>query len=707
MVPSRNFPKALIATGLAAALVGCGGSSSDDTAMEGSSQAQSQEEMNQKQMEAHQQAISAAKAAFSRAQSTLQTALASATTDQQRIAAYEVMKSASDAFRDALYQNDGSAADLLIATNAYDRATSEISKLEMMIADDKMEDDERRRQMALDIAKQTYDGQELAFNLVLNDPNSDNDDIFNARVKFKNDAATYLNVLIANEGVQDDKVQAEKVLVELAIDDNNGQIHTFIAMSNSDLTTTLRSLNEKDPTEAQIKRVNAAINKLSERVSAANLISAARSPYNVIISNARTRVNEASALALRLQGEAKDYYDAIGPNASRKNDAAEYSDDLDTAPIEINKEINVTIRRTPTTLKPNDTLSPLRGWSGEKFTGGNIEAHVYSNSQSYATYYAGDFNSSVPNQLATDFTEDPKNRRFIELTGIRFDSSNALAKIIPNSDNGDTLVRGRFNGVEGIFTCVTPDEVCGAQRRFDGGIALGEATADDEFETGNAVWTFMPNNPRDMVASYTSFGYWIQMDDDGPASIGSFRGFTGREKEQDTTVNSIDISRIITGSATYNGGAAGRYAFYKAESTDKSHHGEFTADVTLEADFANDTIEGTIDNFMTTDYVDNKKRVNWQVDLESTHFDEIGQIGISTTSGDATWIIDGEEHENQSSRWSGGFSDFVDATPDGTPNTDALSDAPGTVTGQFSTYASDDSGEDFARLVGAFGADKD
>ena len=290
MAPNPNFPKALIATGLAAALVGCGGGSSDDTAMEG----QSQQEIDRQRMEKQQQAISTAKATFDEAQSTLQTALDSATTDQERITAYEAMKSASDAFRDALYQNNGSAADLLIATNAYDRAASEISKLEMMIADAEEMNRQNLREMALNSAKRAYDREKEQLDFVLNGPNPTPEEIFDASTQFKNAANTYLSLLIANEGPQDDKVQAEKVLVQQDIDENNDQrIFPYFNTFNSALQAQVSGLHPTAPTTGQINAVSNAINELLRVINRAGLTGVARSPYTVAISRARTSITSA------------------------------------------------------------------------------------------------------------------------------------------------------------------------------------------------------------------------------------------------------------------------------------------------------------------------------------------------------------------------------------------------------------------------------
>ena len=729
MASNRNFPKALIATGLAAALVGCGGGSSDDTAMgDGSSQPSqpSQEEVQQR-------AISAAKATFGRAQSTLQTALASATTDQQRIAAYEVMKSASDAFRDALYQNDGSAADLLIATNAYDRATSEISKLEMMIADAEKMADQQRREMAINNAKGVYDEEKEALDLVLNGPNPTEEKIFNASTQFKNAANTYLSILIANEGPQDDKVQAEKVLVQQDIDENNDErIFPFVNDVLSALEAELKSIaNNPAPTSGQIDAVQSAMNKLLEVINAASLTGAARTPYSVAISGARTSINSARQTIVENIADAGRYFDAI--NSNPFNNTASYSEQPITTPM-MDKEITVTIGATPTPLTQSGTdLSPTQGWDGKEFTGDDIVSHVWSNSKTFGSYYEDEIPPDAKNELATAYVEDANNRKLIELIGVNFDD-NSLARfpynmnrahettnmsdpgyqvVILSSDikSGTALnvaaVSGYFNGVKGTFTCrdngeLSADHVCGAQKLSNGEIILGEVhesrndNVDSDFGAGsaNGQWNFLPDELDDMVVSYASFGYWIQNNSAGePFRVGSFHDLAGREKY--AADPSTRLSRVSVGTATYTGGAAGLYAFYD-ETEEDSYHGQFTANVTLTASFSSYQIGGMINNFEATDSTGIGRPNTWQVDLEATSFDDSGQISSSIeTAGGVEWTIDGTSYGHQGSRWSGNFREFDDGT-----------DAPDTVTGQFSAYASDPSGDDFARLIGAFGAEK-
>ena len=57
----------------------------------------------------------------------------------------------------------------------------------------------------------------------------------------------------------------------------------------------------------------------------------------------------------------------------------------------------------------------------------------------------------------------------------------------------------------------------------------------------------------------------------------------------------------LQGTATYSGGAAGKYALHSTTGG-TNDAGHFTADATLEANFNNDTVSGTIDGFMGADW---------------------------------------------------------------------------------------------------------
>ena len=373
-------------------------------------------------------------------------------------------------------------------------------------------------------------------------------------------------------------------------------------------------------------------------------------------------------------------------------------------------------------------VAPIGGWTGEEFTGQNIESHVYSNKQSYGNYYDASEKetailTSSNDALSRTVVESRHNRILIEIDPTHFDNHTSVLRMSENIDidgDGDldvAGVEGSFNGVEGTFICsgdLSADHVCGAVHLLNGQIVLGEVHVldDNEVDTDgggpdNGEWTFEPNDTGSMVASYASFGYWIKTDSNGnPDRIGSFHDLTGREKYEPTSDANLDR---ITGQATYTGAAVGRYAFYDAGDADESSYGSFTADVTLNADFGTDRINGTINGFMTEDSTGGSRNGSntWQVDLESTGFNNMGEIGYSATTGDVTWTIEGDEYKNQGSRWSGNFRHF--AADDDTTNPSniaAPAAAPEIVTGKFSAFASDSSGDDFARMLGAFGAER-
>ena len=67
----------------------------------------------------------------------------------------------------------------------------------------------------------------------------------------------------------------------------------------------------------------------------------------------------------------------------------------------------------------------------------------------------------------------------------------------------------------------------------------------------------------------------------------------------------------LRGTATYTGGAAGQYAL-RSSTGGTNDAGSFTARAKLDADFNDDTITGTIDNFMGAD----GKSRNWSVELK-------------------------------------------------------------------------------------------
>ena len=169
---------------------------------------------------------------------------------------------------------------------------------------------------------------------------------------------------------------------------------------------------------------------------------------------------------------------------------------------------------------------------------------------------------------------------------------------------------------------------------------------------------------------------------------------TGRAKYAVDTGTVPDAAGItaLQGTATYSGGAAGKYALYSATGG-TNDAGHFTADATLEADFSNNVITGTIDNFMGTD----GESRNWSVESMTSVVADGGAINGSAAQRTATetltdqktvWTIDGTAAA-AAGAWSGSLQNSGD---DDVPKI-----ATGTFTSEYST-----AGE----MVGAFGVNK-
>ena len=83
-------------------------------------------------------------------------------------------------------------------------------------------------------------------------------------------------------------------------------------------------------------------------------------------------------------------------------------------------------------------------------------------------------------------------------------------------------------------------------------------------------------------------------------------------------------SQTLQGTATYMGGAAGKYAL-SSSTGGTNDAGHFTAKATLEADFnVDDMISGTIDTFMGADGMAR----DWSVELKESG---VGNTGVHST----------------------------------------------------------------------------
>ena len=343
-------------------------------------------------------------------------------------------------------------------------------------------------------------------------------------------------------------------------------------------------------------------------------------------------------------------------------------------------------------------VDPNHGWAGRKFMrvlagvdpvlDGTYEAVVYA-SVSEPTKGAK-FNSGT----------GAGNVGFATTGGVLMiaDATNVATRIASSSfDHGAgskafhfpdpkpleaTTIRisGSYYGVGGTYAC-TPavaTDGCRVHRAADGyTLAL---TGD-----GSGAWTFTAANPDARVTvivpdtEYVSFGWWTQK-----SPYGDDYGFVSAF--QDDWGGIVPAATGITnlrGTATYSGGAAGVYAL-SSLTGGINDAGVFTAAATLKADFHEDMISGTIDNFVGAD----GRSRDWSLELTTSGVGDTGTITGSDGTGDpmqTVWTIGGTAAD-AGGRWSG---TLYDNDAGGVPKV-----AAGTF---YSTYGHE------GRLVGAFG----
>ena len=360
------------------------------------------------------------------------------------------------------------------------------------------------------------------------------------------------------------------------------------------------------------------------------------------------------------------------------------TDNVRTGASDADGVISVTIgtaTAVPLAEDKKTVVAALHGWEGKRHTAeptgdvGTYEAMVYSN---VGDATEGDaFNVAYTLNATTGETGD-----VTALAGYvtgrvdspRFDQS-AGAKLFKLPTNAVRVVLpGSYHGVSGTYYCTpTSGETCSA------------TIAESGFTLGGGTWSFKPTTATAKVMSvadtvYASYGWWLnKSEDDGTYTASAFATARGTV----TAATGIDTLR---GTATYEGGAAGKYALHSSTGG-TNDAGHFTATATLEADFNADMVSGTIDDFMGAD----GESRDWSVELKKSGVGAGGAITGSDGTGDpmeTVWTIDGTAAP-AAGQWSGTLYDNGD---DGVPKV-------GTGTFHSTHNAS-------GRMVGAFGVNK-
>lgn len=354
-------------------------------------------------------------------------------------------------------------------------------------------------------------------------------------------------------------------------------------------------------------------------------------------------------------------------------------------------------------MKAGNSVGSLGGWNGTGYSqsegeGSTLEANdavVYTNQG------PGKFEpfSESEHTIATDTTTDDIKGYYT------VDETNDLAHIMSDAflhsgtqthqkpERSDALyIRGKFDGADGEYRCT------GACSSTNDGKGSPSALS--------GVWHFKPDAGamvHEPDENYLYFGWWVKNGASGPVEASAFVGVVGDVDGAGTATTS---GTALTGSATYNGHAVGKFAITNTlEGTGDAGH--FTADAELEATFGSGNaagMTGTIDNFRLND---GSEDPNWVVSLHRAGWGSNGAILAPTNDANTpnvdealgtTWSINGNVAP-ASGTWSG---QMYDEKPGDSPSGDG-SNVPTTVTGTFqSTFTESGIG----RMVGAFGANR-
>ena len=470
---------------------------------------------------------------------------------------------------------------------------------------------------------------------------------------------------------------------------------TALMDASTALQTALTALAGQTPTKEQIAAAKNALTDLNGKLAAAeDLTDDEKAPYLKEASNAQGPIGAAEKARQMADDADQKKTDAMMMATAMKlhmgiGAPVDTGDDTRKAEYDADGNIEVTIglaSAVDLTEDKKTMVAANQGWDGKRYTAepegaGTYEAMVYSNvgdptpGKMFGGAAAGDDYeyALTDGSLSESDTEGAASR----VASSSFDQSAGVKTFKLPENNKAVRISGTYHGVAGTYSCVPGSGNTCAARVAESGFDLGGVTADNAFDTGNAVWTFKPSNPKARVMSvddmiYASYGWWIHKAADGSYTASAFVDNMGN-------VPAASALDALRGTAKYMGGAAGKYALYSAAGG-TNDAGHFTAKATLEADFNADMISGTIDNFMGADGMARP----WSVELKKSALSAAGAIAQAMTA----WTIDGTA-ASASGQWSG---NLYDNDSGGVPKV-----ATGTFYSEYSTAG---------KMVGAFGANK-
>ena len=204
-------------------------------------------------------------------------------------------------------------------------------------------------------------------------------------------------------------------------------------------------------------------------------------------------------------------------------------------------------------------------------------------------------------------------------------------------------VSGSLGGASGKFTCTTgcsgtvgsttndgiPDDVTFSQGKPDFK-SIGSWT----FKPGSISASYQVNQDD----AYLYFGIWVSepVNVSGTPAFEYIAGGGGVTVDGTTTTDAPNNFDALTGTATFRGGAVGKYATQGQVGQQNARMGTFTATATFTADFETATATGTLAGSITDFREGGSPLADWRVTLGSTANIGVPSTIIITGTDDAT-----------------------------------------------------------------------
>ena len=514
-----------------------------------------------------------------------------------------------------------------------------------------------------------------------------------------------------------------------AVDMAQGGINTATRRSNqmmalSDASGTLQAalaaLSGATPTQALLDAANTARTALNNALTgAADLTETEKAPYQREADNAAAPIQMAQTAFDDAEDKAADAMKAAMAKTGKALHAALEGPDATPA----NPLTNIAAPTLGTTLDidatagagaledagdpgvvnlaAGDSVGMLGGWMGMDYAHMETSTKIKNAARVYTNKGAADTEpfSGADGKYTLITTAGPTEGYVLlgeaatPVTRARADAfthSGTQNHQVPSQSDA-FYVRGTYDGAPGQFRCAS-----GCASTNDGKAGPSTLGGDWHFKPDAGAMVSQPD------AHYLYYGWWVSKDKDGgPTAASAFAGRAGTDPGDSTDGLDTGVGgATLTGSATYAGHAAGKFAMSNPL-TATGDGGHFTADATLTAKFGDPNnvtgsgMTGMIDNFRLND---GSEDPGWSVSLARGAWGADGAITTpaASTTGPTVWSIDGNKAP-ASGTWSG---QMYDEMPGDAPDGDG-SNIPTTVTGTFYSEFGD-----IGRMVGAFGADK-